>query len=290
MPVLRGRSPSQWSLLVPFDCARGNVTFALSESELQSELQLARVERAACLAEFVVQVVESRRPCRVAQLEIGVIENVEPFCAELQAEPLGKLEGLEDGSVHRPVSRAHKCVATQIADATQAGRGKEFDRKIEAVGPLRVSRIHMVRNRVRTVIRYPVQVVVRAPIFTIDRIEGSGIASSWVPLFCLELGVGKRASAERGPVGAALERPDSVPLPSAQNRPQRSVSVPEERQLPDIVESKALTDVENGVTTVQARKRQVSTYAIARRKAVCRSLVLVTKPLPVPTRYFLPDP
>src|SRR5207248_8872478 len=82
---------------------------------------------------------------------------------------------------------------------------------------------------------------------------------------------GKRASSERGPVGAALQRPDSVPLPSAQNRPQRSVSIPEERQLPDVIEGKPLTDIEDGVTTVQTRERYVSAYAIARRKAVCRT-------------------
>ena len=86
-----------------------------------------------------------------------MIEDVERFSAELQAEAVRKPEGLEDGSVHCPVSRPHKRVATQIAHATQAGRGKEFVRKIESIGPLGVSRIHMVRNRVRTVIRYPVQ-------------------------------------------------------------------------------------------------------------------------------------
>ncbi len=91
-----------------------------SETELQSELQLARVERTACLAEWrIVQIVESRRPCRSAQLEVGVIENVERFCAELQAEPVGELEGLEDGSIRCPVSRPDKSVATQIAYATQ---------------------------------------------------------------------------------------------------------------------------------------------------------------------------
>ncbi|SRR6266550_6425351 len=145
-------------------------TFALSETELQSELQLARVERAARPAEWrIVQIVESRRRCRSAQLEVGVIENVERFGAELQAEAVRKPEGLEDGSIHCPVSRPHKRVATQIAHATEAGRSKESVRKIESAGPLGVSRIHMVGNRVRTVIRYPVQVVVRSQIETVGR-------------------------------------------------------------------------------------------------------------------------
>ena len=62
-----------------------------SEAHLQAKLQVAWVERTACLAELrTVQIVESRRPCRSAQLEVGVIENVERFWAELQVEPVGK--------------------------------------------------------------------------------------------------------------------------------------------------------------------------------------------------------
>ena len=121
--------------------------------------------------------VDPRRPCRPAQLEVGVIENVERFCAELQTEPVGKLEVLEDGSIHCPVSGPHKSVATQIAHATQAGCSKESVRKIESVGPLGVRRIHMVRDRIRTVIRHAVQVVVRAHIDTMGRIKGGRIAS-----------------------------------------------------------------------------------------------------------------
>lgn len=52
-----------------------------SETELQSELQLARVEGASGLAEK--RIVQANHLC-AAQLEVGVIENVEGFCAELQ--------------------------------------------------------------------------------------------------------------------------------------------------------------------------------------------------------------
>ena len=78
------------------------------ECEFYSELQLARIECASRLAEEGI--VQAVHVCP-AQLEIGVIENVERFCAELQAEPVGEPEILEDRSVHCPVTRSDKGVA-----------------------------------------------------------------------------------------------------------------------------------------------------------------------------------
>ena len=218
------------------------------EAELQSELQLARVERAACLAELGIVQVGDVRP---AQLEVGVVENVERFCAELQTEPVGKLEGLENGSIHRPISGPDKSVAPQIAHAAQTRRTEEAFWKMEAVSPLVVRRIHMVGDRIRTVIGYPIQVVVRARVDTSGRIEGSRLASSFV-VFILFAKAGVGASSEGRPVGAALERPDPVPLPSAENHPRPSVTLPEKRQLPNVIESKPMSDVEGGVATVQS--------------------------------------
>ena len=165
-------------------------------------------------------------------------------------KPLGELEVLEDGSVHCPVSRPHKSVPTQVAHATQAGRSEESVGKIESVGPLGVRRIHVVRDCIRAIIGHPVQVVVRSHIETFGRIEGGRFASACSTSHQI-WGPGKAPSSEGRPVGAALERPDPVPLPSAENRPQPSVSLLEKRQLPDVIEGKSVTDVEDGVTTVQ---------------------------------------
>jgi len=104
----------------------------------------------------------------------------------LQSEAVRELEGLEDGSIHCKVSKSHKSVAPQIADAAQARRSKESLRKIESVGSLGVSCIHVVRNRVRTIIRNPVQVVIRSHIETVGRIEaGWGARSSYTTNNCL---------------------------------------------------------------------------------------------------------
>ena len=63
------------------------------ECEFYSELQLARIECASRLAEEgIVQAVH----VVPTQLEVGVIENVERFCAELQAHALREPEILED--------------------------------------------------------------------------------------------------------------------------------------------------------------------------------------------------
>ena len=147
---------------------------ASSETELQPELKLARVGRASSLAEKGIVQADDLCP---AQLEVGVIENVERFCAELQSEPLGELKALEKGCVEGPVSRAKKGVAAQITYAAQARLGEEADWKIEAVGPLGVRRIHMVPDRVGTVIADPIQVIVATDIDAFTRIERNWFAS-----------------------------------------------------------------------------------------------------------------
>jgi hypothetical protein len=81
-----------------------------------------------------------------------MIENVERFCAELQAQALSEPEILEDRSVHGPVTRPDKSVAGPIARAAQTGCSKKSLGKVEAIRPLGAGCIHMVCDGIRTVI------------------------------------------------------------------------------------------------------------------------------------------
>jgi hypothetical protein len=95
-------------------------------------------------------------------------------------------------------------------------------------------RFAMVCDRIRPVVRYSIQVVVRAHVETSGRIERSRVAGACS--IVLKFGAGEEPTPEGRPMCAALKRQYSVPLPSAQNRPQRSVSLLEGRQLPDVIE------------------------------------------------------
>ena len=97
-------------------------------------------------------------------------------------------------------------------------------------------RIHVRCSRVRTVVVARVEVEVAAGI-------GQDAATN--------LGA-RTPAAERLPVGAGLVRPDGVPLPATQHIARKSIAgVREPGQLVNIVDDHPVTDVVDGIPTIQ---------------------------------------
>ena len=170
-------------------------------------------------------------------------------------EPLGRPELLEQGSVNRPSIQAPQGVPAQVAHATQAGRGEKSVRKTESVGPLRMGRIHMVRL-MHWDGHLPPRLGCSPPrIDTFGRIE---IAGSQAPVFHWSSNLGREPPPRKGTTGRRFGTTKSVPLPSAVEPSQGSLSLREKREFPYVIEGKSVTDVEDGVTAIQTGDRQVS--------------------------------
>src|SRR4029077_7120132 len=161
------------------------------------------------------------------------------------------------------VTRTEECVAAKMADAAQAGCRKEVRGQVETVGPLVVGSIHMISHSTRAVIACSVQVVITAYVDTVrwvERRRGACPRNQFIK---------HRAPAVQGaPVCAALEGPNPVELPSAQNGPSPSVGLPQERKVPNIVERQPLANVEGRIASVQFGHGEVSGNRIARSIAV----------------------
>src|SRR5215468_845042 len=91
---------------------------ARSERQLQPELQLSRVELAQHLAES--RVVEDASNQQV----VGVIQRVEEFSTELEADAFlhANVAGQDDVSVH--LSRSDQRVASDVAEPSCRRRGE----------------------------------------------------------------------------------------------------------------------------------------------------------------------
>jgi hypothetical protein len=75
----------------------GRIPPPLSETQLQSELQVTRVGSPPSLSELrIVQVVSVDWSYSPAQLEICIVEEIESLCPELHLEPVRNAECLED--------------------------------------------------------------------------------------------------------------------------------------------------------------------------------------------------
>jgi hypothetical protein len=100
------------------------------KGQFQSELQVSGIKGAAGLSkDRAINLV-------VGQLKIGVVENIESFSPELQAEPVTETEALENRKVRTPKARADKGVTPQITHAGQTGRREKVVRQVETVSPL----------------------------------------------------------------------------------------------------------------------------------------------------------
>ena len=100
-----------------------------------------------------------------------MIEDIERFCPELKLVPVGNVEYSDDGSIDRPIAGAYKRVPAEIAHAPQAGGSKEIVRQVEAVGPLGVGGVDIIRDRIRAVVAFAVEIVVAPLVNTLRRIE-----------------------------------------------------------------------------------------------------------------------
>ena len=101
-------------------------------------------------------------------------------------------------------------MSAEVSNAAEAGCGEEIARKLKPVGPLSVCGMNIVGECIRSVVALAVEVVV-LPAFT--QFAGSKVPGLHAP------GVvpsEKVVAIERGPVRAALGRPDAVPLPATE--------------------------------------------------------------------------
>src|SRR6266446_1879458 len=80
--------------------------------QFQAELYQARLERTRRLAEVATgdPVCKIGPCCAAGQLEVGMVQEVEHFDAELEVEPLRHLNVLEQRLVRRPLSRPQERV------------------------------------------------------------------------------------------------------------------------------------------------------------------------------------
>jgi hypothetical protein len=114
------------------------------EHQFQCELQVSRVTRSSCLPKGGIV------DCVVPDLEVGVVQNIEGFGAELKLPRLGKLEFLEYKHISCPISGSKKGILPEVPNTRQARSSEEIRRKIKSVGPLSARCINMIRLRVRS--------------------------------------------------------------------------------------------------------------------------------------------
>ena len=142
---------------------RANVSL---KNQFHCELQISGIRCSTSLTE-----------CRiidriVSYLEVGVIEYIEGFGAELKPKWFEKPESFEDGYIRGPVSRPDEGIAPQVTHAGKAGLREEILRQIESLCPLGESSIDMICYGIWPVIRYPIEIVVSSHDRTICGIEG----------------------------------------------------------------------------------------------------------------------
>src|SRR2546426_12108645 len=174
--------------------------------QLQTELQVSRIEGAASLSE--VQGIYAIFPCEVCsrELEIGVIKHIECLCPKLKAHSLRKVEIFKNRHVRSPECRPYKGVAPQIAQAAQARRCKEVFWQVEATSPLIMRGIHIAGRGIWPVIPYAVKIVITTRVQAVRRI---GYKASCVCRTSTRNQFGEspgtRAAIKWRPMGAALE-------------------------------------------------------------------------------------
>jgi len=78
------------------------------EAQLQTELQLTRIERAGGLAKVAALEVVVRSTTGGSEDEVGTVEYVETVGVELQVDPFRELENLGHGHIRCPVPRTNE--------------------------------------------------------------------------------------------------------------------------------------------------------------------------------------
>lgn len=214
------------------------------EAKLEPELQIAGIKGSASLSESRVADAVVVLVFRTGQFEIGVIQDVEAFRAELELYSLGNLDVLEERGVPLRETRPGEGV-------TAKGSGISRRRPLEyatdvvvaelaapAVGP------HIVRGpaegrnrRVGAIIGFEIVVVVTtAP----------------------------RAMTERLPVRACVIGNRAIELPAAQDGFRSPTAVFEEWKLVNIVHGKRVADIKDRIATVEPWQSLVAAVPFTR--------------------------
>ena len=240
------------------------------ERYLQSELQLARIESGSSLTEVALGNAIVGCVVRTGELEVGVVQRVKCFRAEFHSHSLCDLDLLVHRGIPGDERRTDKGVASQIADATEAGGGEEpvrtaavrltvLEPRAPAVGPLIVARAIARGGRVRAVVALVVKVEIAAFVDALTCVNSS------LRTVTRQIGEFTDVWAE---VRAGLAGDDSVEGPSTQDVTHEPLLTTEEWQLPDIVPDQSMPDVKNGVTPVDTGEIRIAGVAFTTGRSV----------------------
>src|SRR5579862_7898971 len=109
---------------------------------------------------------------------------------------------LKQRCIQVQVTWPYKSIAAQVTHTAQARCGKEIFWKIETVGPLLMSCIHVVGDCIGTVISDSVEVVIGADVYAVLWVKRSRAAGTRNSL--LQIAARQLSAPVWGPVGAGL--------------------------------------------------------------------------------------